>query len=942
MAGGRLMKKILSKILIMIFIFNIVGSFSVLANSSKTLYNCGQMVDLEYALQTYNGNLYICQDDVWQLDLDCEGNFIRKESSKLYFQYGSSVVEINGRTMLYPQSCVKLDDAIYVSLDLIAMVFSKLYETNGNNIYLWIEYREYSTRFVRGMVTLAYGEIAPKGGVEVEVFAGIEAPEQSSYPTKAFYLEDYPDYSELAQNMQEGYYYNKIATTIVTIPEGEGSTEFYLSTDKTFYKCEIVCRPINYNYYSEYSYSFNKYETSYNFTIYGETGGYTAYGKIIVDKPCEEDTKFVVTTGQYYAERKKIFTLPKGETEIAYSIRYDMYYNSRIYVVSDNGQYMKKLTGTIGNNYNSSTQYDIHLPSSRRINTNISLPNSEIAKEDMNVCISLKSLISDKTVSTANVIIPTGENSVDIDLFDDTGLVYCYYELAGNYDGYYKYGYYGGSKSVVNRNDAEMIYNSSISITLLKAKRITAEVCLPNGEVAENNIAGRLSVIETINDTNNFNVNSLFGVSDEDISTSASASGVSVSGGGGGGSFVGISLPTIIKKGENRGIISLDILEEESIPYLELNINDSGKKYYPKIYYSQNGGSVVKENAIKPQCDNISFTLIKQHKISGTIDSLISKYSYTLYALAQDSICIRQDIYNTKFSVRKDIYEEDKYSLYVPNEFKNYILSIDTRYYYSENSAFESIDDAEIITVNEDVDNIDLKTPEYGSSLPISIYAYKNSGEYWFSLKRDYNDLPLECYARVGLYDYDGKLTGLKEYDIFMPKYAYDWDVTISGMDISGAETMKIFVWDKNMKPLANAYEIDLNSKESDIFVLIQAGNSVYYVDGHPFETDTVPIWKKGAVYAGLRMVCEMLGAVVEWDDETKTVSIIYEGDVIVHQLEQNVVFLNGNGNYFANQLSVLVNDRVMININAFLSLLNKFYIEENYEKRTVKIYKPY
>ena len=833
------MKKVISKILIMTIIFNIIVSFSALASGETTLYNCGHVVDLEHDLQTYNGNLYICRDDVWQLDLDYENNYIRKESTQLYFQYGSSVVEIGGRTMLYPQSCIKVDDAIYISLDLIAMAFSKLYETDGNNIYLWIEYREYSTRFVRGMVTLAYyGETAPKGGIEVEVFAGIKATATPSYSTRTVYLENYPDYTELSANMQESYDYNKIATTIVTIPEGEQGAEFYLSTDKTFYNCEIVCRPINNDYYAKNSCSFNKYATNYNLTIYSEPGGYTAYGKIIVDKPCEEDTKFVVATGQNYIERKKLFTLPKGETEIAYSIRYDMYYNSRIYVVSNNGQYMKKLTGTIGNTYNGSVNYDIHLQSSRRISSCISLPNDEVAKEDMNISVSLKSLISDKTVSTASVIIPTGENSADIDLFDDTGLVYCYYELVGNYDGYYKYGYYGGSKSVVNRNDAEMIYNSSISIPLIKSQRITAEVCLPDGEVAENNITGSLSAIESKNDTDTLSVSSLFSVSDGDMSLSANASGVATSGGSSGGGGGGISvvggipvtvseIHTIIEKGENRGTISLDILEDEPMPYLELNINDSGNRYYPKMYYSQNGGSVIKENATKPQSENISFTLIKQHKISGMIDELVSKSYKMLYAVAQEDINKRQYIYQSQFFAKTYIYGEDKYSLYVPDEIKNYILCLDSNYnydeysasesYYSENSAFETIENSEIITVNGDLDNIDLITPKYSSDLPIRIFAYKNGEEYQIVLERDYDNLPLECCAKVGFYDHDGKLTDLKKYDIFMPKYACNWNITISDMDISSAEKMKIFVWDKDLKPLSNSYEMQISESTTSI-----------------------------------------------------------------------------------------------------------------------------
>ena len=804
------MKRIVSKLLVLVLVFNILSIFSAFASDEYSVYNCGELVELEHGVKTYNGNLYICKNDVWQLDLDYDKNYIRKESQSLYLKEGSNVIEWDGRSMMYPQACVKIDDLTYVQLSLIAMVFSRIYDIDGQTINLWIEYRNYSTKLIMGTVSLSSGKVAPQGGIEVEICA--VKPTKSELNFFDYNINGYPSYEELSTGLVEDGNYTITASTKITIPEGENCADYYLTTNKTFLENQIFCKVNGEMSCESGVYSFYRYETSYDFYLY-EYGH--IYGKIIVDKAAEEDANFVVATGRGYNSylgRKKIVTLPKGETGVSYSIGYYQYNRPQIYIVSDSGKYERKFINSIYS-YSDNFEYNVYLNSTESTTVKLSLPNDEVAARDMDIKVYLKSNVNDSTISSQIVTIPEGENDVEIEFANDTsGIYYCEYELLDDYEGYYKTGYCGRNRTTNDKDYAEGFWEHGnlIEFSLIKTKTVSVRVTLPNDEIAQNDIYGWIYERETISQKNIelFSVNSQL----ETAVSRASAS----SGSGGGTVSPPVSVTNyvkgpnfVIEQGNSYAEVSLELLcDTDNI--IELDIKDDSNRYYCKMYYTEDGGSVLKNNATVPDGDELSFILIKQNKITGFIDDKISKFCTALYAIFQDDENTIKDINEAKFFEKVYIYDENRYSLYVPDELKNYILSLDNEYYYTENSALENKNDAKMMTVNGDVDGVDLIYPEnkYSSLLPVNSYLSGGNGEYRVGLLST-NAYPIDCLVKLGLYDNDGRLIDLleSEYECYKNVY-YTLSFIISPENLNRATKVKSFVWDKNMITLSNSCEM--------------------------------------------------------------------------------------------------------------------------------------
>lgn len=57
---------------------------------------------------------------------------------------------------------------------------------------------------------------------------------------------------------------------------------------------------------------------------------------------------------------------------------------------------------------------------------------------------------------------------------------------------------------------------------------------------------------------------------------------------------------------------------------------------------------------------------------------------------------------------------------------------------------------------------------------------------------------------------------------------------------------------------------------------------------------DSPPIIKDGATLVPIRLLFETLGATVGWSEETRTASINYEGKLIEVQVDNDVVWVDG------------------------------------------------
>lgn len=187
---------------------------------------------------------YIHEKELDRINLYYDSNVIsNSEDTTIMELYpGSSIVIVNGTAITYPKSTVQSGDYIYVCLDLIAMFFSEQYDITDTTINLWIS--DSNTDFVRGIISLPYGNVAPAGGIELEVFVaeipnGAMSGGYGSTSSSVYYSEigspgykdgEYKPMYEKGSNKGNNFLeYNRIVTNTVIIPEGESQVEYTMS-----------------------------------------------------------------------------------------------------------------------------------------------------------------------------------------------------------------------------------------------------------------------------------------------------------------------------------------------------------------------------------------------------------------------------------------------------------------------------------------------------------------------------------------------------------------------------------------------------------------------------------------------------------------------------------------------------------------------------------------
>ncbi|MGM9552570.1 MAG: flavodoxin [Clostridia bacterium] len=130
---------------------------------------------------------------------------------------------------------------------------------------------------------------------------------------------------------------------------------------------------------------------------------------------------------------------------------------------------------------------------------------------------------------------------------------------------------------------------------------------------------------------------------------------------------------------------------------------------------------------------------------------------------------------------------------------------------------------------------------------------------------------------------------------------------------------------------------------KSDSFILtMQIGNPVMSVNGVDTEIDpgrgTVPFIQNDRTLVPIRAIIEAMGGSVNWDEETQTAFLHYNGDIITLAIGNRTAYLNET----ANTLDVaptVINDRTMLPIR-FIAESFKFNVNWNGETQTITITK--
>ena len=108
------------------------------------------------------------------------------------------------------------------------------------------------------------------------------------------------------------------------------------------------------------------------------------------------------------------------------------------------------------------------------------------------------------------------------------------------------------------------------------------------------------------------------------------------------------------------------------------------------------------------------------------------------------------------------------------------------------------------------------------------------------------------------------------------------------------------------------------------------------FVKGKDVKFDTPPVIKQGRTLIPVRAIAESTGAIVEWDGETKTVTITKDNKVIVFKLLENKVFINGTEATIDVPANVM-NNRTMVPIR-FVAENFGLDVEWDGESQTIEI----
>lgn len=110
--------------------------------------------------------------------------------------------------------------------------------------------------------------------------------------------------------------------------------------------------------------------------------------------------------------------------------------------------------------------------------------------------------------------------------------------------------------------------------------------------------------------------------------------------------------------------------------------------------------------------------------------------------------------------------------------------------------------------------------------------------------------------------------------------------------------------------------------KAKEIKFSVNGVSTEYIVDGIKKQFDVLPYIKNNRTYVPVRFITESLGASVEWDQETKTVTIRSEEAIITMQIGNRRARVNGKIQMLET-LPEIVNNRTMLPIKNICDALN-------------------
>lgn len=130
-------------------------------------------------------------------------------------------------------------------------------------------------------------------------------------------------------------------------------------------------------------------------------------------------------------------------------------------------------------------------------------------------------------------------------------------------------------------------------------------------------------------------------------------------------------------------------------------------------------------------------------------------------------------------------------------------------------------------------------------------------------------------------------------------------------------------------------------SSEANFMLSMQIDNPIMTVNGEEQEIDpgrgSVPIVQNDRTLVPVRAIIEAMGGTVNWDEETQTALLEYNGDIITLTIGSTTAYFNETANTL-DVAPVSINDRTMLPIR-FIAESFQFTVDWAEETQTITIH---
>ncbi len=186
--------------------------------------------------------------------------------------------------------------------------------------------------------------------------------------------------------------------------------------------------------------------------------------------------------------------------------------------------------------------------------------------------------------------------------------------------------------------------------------------------------------------------------------------------------------------------------------------------------------------------------------------------------------------------------------------------------------------------------------------------------------------VPVSCYAHI----FNETVTGVQYYvdgSLYSTSNQIPFTSYINLNDYpEGSHTIKAVAVTATGKTAECEYTV-VSARGSDVGV---------YVDGNKVEFDQTPVIHLGRTMVPLRAIFEALGASVEWNQATRTVTSRKGNNTIELTIDSDILYKNGSPVYL-DVPAMLVNDRTLVPVRAVSEALGA-NVDWNGETRSVII----